>query len=157
MLVLVFKMLRYCRISGKVIRRRALKNLRPIHVLWRRNVLFDKRIKNLYKLAESWSKGKIILPHVKQLQSSPVKVDWYKWRRNGEVIHERVKFQHEPEFVRCSNELEIKIKVPTTDHWLFDAFSLPWWKNRPWRRYWMLDLSAGWCYVPRVCRSPQHR
>ena len=33
MLVLVFRMLRYWRMSGKVIRRRALRNLRPIQVL----------------------------------------------------------------------------------------------------------------------------
>ena len=33
MLVLVFRMLRYWRMSGKVIRRSALRNLRPIQVL----------------------------------------------------------------------------------------------------------------------------
>ena len=74
----------------------------------------------MYKLVESWQKGN---KYQTTPQSWPIKVDWYKWGRNGEVIHERVKFQHEPEFVRCSNELEIKIKVTTTDQWLFDAFS----------------------------------
>ena len=33
MLVLVFRMLRYWRMSGKVIKRSALRNLRPIQVL----------------------------------------------------------------------------------------------------------------------------
>ena len=54
MLVLVFRMLRYCRMSGNVIRRRALRNLRPIQVLSGRTLLFDRsRIKNLCVVREN--------------------------------------------------------------------------------------------------------
>ena len=44
MLVLVFRMLRYCRMSGNVISLRARKNLRPIHVLKKRLVRNDKYV-----------------------------------------------------------------------------------------------------------------
>ena len=44
MLVLVFRMLRYCRMSGNVISLRARKNLRPIHVLKKCLVRNDKYV-----------------------------------------------------------------------------------------------------------------
>ena len=35
-----------------------------------------------------------------------VEIDWNEWRWNCEVIDKRVKLQHEPELVACSNELK---------------------------------------------------
>ena len=37
----------------------------------------------------------------------PVKVNRYKRWRNGEIVHKRVEFQHEPELVRGGNKLKL--------------------------------------------------
>ena len=85
MLVLVLRMLRYWRMSGTVISRRALRNLRPKHNLLR-----------------------TFLIHFILTYPSPVQVDRDEGGGNGEVVHEGVELQHEPELVRGSDKLREK-------------------------------------------------
>ena len=62
-----------------------------------------------------WNLSASIFPRFKGQSWTPsyvptypcsVQVDGDEGGRNGEVVHERVQFQHEPEFVAGSNELE---------------------------------------------------
>ena len=136
MLVLVLRMLRYCRMSGNVISLRARRNLRPIHVL-KKAVSKKQKITNTGKVRTTgkmtmnvivirldWRKGcvrckicwlgmnwccsglhyyNITFPYWRT--RLPVQVNGHKWGGNGEVIYEGVELQHEPELVRCCDEL----------------------------------------------------
>ena len=68
--------------SGTVISRRALRNLRPKHNLLR-----------------------TFLIHFILTYPSPVQVDRDEGGGNGEVVHEGVELQHEPELVRGGDKL----------------------------------------------------
>ena len=143
MLVLVFRMLRYWRMSGKVIRRSALRNLRPIQVLEGRImnslVLLIHKIKSSVCSLRSLNKlsiagktdfppdhykifseipcvTKLISKSTKKWMKIPVQINRYKWRWDGEVVHKGVEFQHEPKLVRGSDELKDRYIVEDLDY-----------------------------------------
>ena len=73
--------------SGTVIRRRALRNLRPDNT------------HDVTSMRGQWSV--VTYPGAVQVYRD-------KGRRDGEVIHEGVELQHEPELVRCGDKLKRK-------------------------------------------------
>ena len=68
MLVLVLRMLRYCRMSGNVISLRARRNLRPIHVL-KKAVSKKQKITNTGKVRTT---GKMTMNVI------VIRLDWQK-------------------------------------------------------------------------------
>ena len=48
----------------------------------------------------------------------PVQINRYKRRWDGEVVHKRVEFQHEPKLVRGSDELNRRNKMLKMKIWI---------------------------------------
>ena len=48
----------------------------------------------------------------------PVQINRYKRRWDGEVVHKRVEFQHEPKLVRGSDELKSRCNVKGLDYYV---------------------------------------
>ena len=84
----VLRMLRYCRMSGTVISRKALRNRSP-------------------EPKRSYS----ALIKMDLTNPCPIKIYGDKRRWDGEVVHKRVELQHEPKLVRGSDELKNRYNV----------------------------------------------
>ena len=93
----VLRMLRYCRMSGTVISRKALRNRSP-------------------EPKRSYS----ALIKMDLTNPCPIKIYGDKRRWDGEVVDEGVKLQHEPELVRSRNEAdeEVDLKKREIRSWI---------------------------------------
>ena len=80
----VFSMLRYCRMSGTDIKRRARKKPNP------------EKQKKIYSL------------YIHSMTTYPCSIQVYgdNWLGDGEEVDKRFEFQHKPKLVRGRNELE---------------------------------------------------
>ena len=84
----VLRMLRYCRMSGTVISRKALRNRSP-------------------EPKRSYS----ALIKMDLTNPCPIKINGDKRRWDGEVVNEGVHLQHEPELVRSRNEADEEVDL----------------------------------------------